>query len=106
MCYSFGNVLKCGFFNRSSGNVIKLEGCVDLVDGVEDLIEIEVICQSHTRALFNIEGFSDTLEHLGTFLGLESGIGNQKISKIILRNFSRARRVILPEFQCKYFFLE
>lgn len=86
--------------------MIKLEGCVDLVDGVEDLIEIEVICQSHTRALFNIEGFSDTLEHLGTFLGLESGIGNQKISKIIFRNFSRALRVILPEFQCKYFFLE
>ena len=86
--------------------MIKLERRVDLVDGVEDLVEIEVICQSHPRAFFNIESFSDTFEHLGTFLGLESRIGNQKISKVILRNFSRALRVILPKFQCKDFFLE
>ena len=86
--------------------MIKLESRVNLIDGVENLVEVEVIGQSNTRAFFSIKSFSDTFEHLGTLLWLESRIGYQKISKVILRNSSRALRVIFPKFQCKDFFLE
>ena len=86
--------------------MVELEGRVNLVDGVEDLVEVEIVCESHPRAFFNIECFSDTFEHLGTLLGLESRIGDQKIGKVILRNFSRALGIILSKFQSKDFFLE